>query len=158
MSGDLTITVANLEPLVGRLNGSAALLEAELLTAMQRVTLQVQHDAMAVSPVDTGTLRRAWAVKATPLEGVVSNNVPYAPTMEYGRRPGAALPPDGALLGWLGRHGIPAEAEFVVRRAIARRGIAGKHMAQQALDKNRAGIMQEFQQAAQRFAAKVAGG
>lgn len=158
MSGDLTITVANLDPLLGRLNGSAGLLEAELLTAMQRSTLQVQHDAMEASPVDTGTLRRAWTVTATALEGVVSNNVPYAPTMEYGRRAGAAMPPEGALLGWMGRHGIPAEAEFVIRRGIARRGIAAKRMAAQALEKNRAGIEQEFAQAAQRFAAKVAGG
>lgn len=158
MSGELEMTVANLDPLVGRLNGSTALLEAELLAAMQRSTLAVQKTAMEVSPVDTGTLRRAWTVKATALEGVVANNVPYAPTMEYGRRAGAAMPPAGALLGWMGRKGIPAEAEFVVRRAISSRGIAAKRMAQQALERNRPGILEEFRQAALRFAQKVAGG
>lgn len=47
-------------------------------------------------------------------------------TIENGRRPGSKMPPPGALLGWMSRHNIPAEAEFVVRRAIGRNGLRGQ--------------------------------
>jgi hypothetical protein len=53
--------------------------------------------------------------------------------MEKGRRPGAKLPPKGVLLGWMRRHGIPAENEYVIRRAIARHGIEGDHVFEETL-------------------------
>lgn len=41
-----------------------------------------------------------------------------------GRPSGAKLPPKGALLAWMRRVGIPEAKEFVVRRSIAKNGIA----------------------------------
>lgn len=159
MSGDLTLTITNLDPLLARLNGASAIVQAELGTSMKRVTAQVEGTAKEISPVDTGTYRSAWTVtSATAALGVVSNNVPYAPEIEYGRGAGKPMPPEGALLGWMGRHGIPAEAEFVVRRSIGQIGIGARKIANLALARNVAGIQAEFQQAGQRIAQKVAGG
>lgn len=49
---------------------------------------------------------------------------PHALAVEYGRKPGQKAPPPGSLVesGWLGRHGFPDSAEFVVARKI---GIEG---------------------------------
>tara|TARA_R110001592_G_scaffold44309_3_gene142732 strand:- start:270 stop:620 length:351 start_codon:yes stop_codon:yes gene_type:complete len=41
------------------------------------------------TPVDTGTLKRAWQSKVEPYEGVVSNNVEYAEPVCFGNN----LPP-----------------------------------------------------------------
>lgn len=158
MSADgLEIDVSGVVALASRFEGASAVVEAELTTAMQRSVLAVQRDAMALSPVDTGTLRRGWTTAVTPLEGIVANNVPYAPYVEHGRPAGSAPPPPGALLGWMGRHGIDASAEFQVARAIGRRGIPGKRMAAQALERNAAGIRQEFELAGQRIASRLGG-
>jgi hypothetical protein len=56
-------------------------------------------------------------VRATALQSIF---------VERGRRAGARMPPGGVLLGWMGRHGIPPRAEFVIRRAIGRRGIRAR--------------------------------
>lgn len=55
--------------------------------------------------------------------------------MESGRRPGAPMPPPGALLDWLHRHGIDPKAEYPIRRAIARKGIPGTHAQAQAFNR-----------------------
>jgi hypothetical protein len=40
-----------------------------------------------------------------------------------GRPPGSKLPPKGVLLNWMQARGIPEEAEYPIRRAIAVNGI-----------------------------------
>ena len=54
------------------------------------------------------------------------SHVPEDIVIEEGRTPGKAMPPSGVLLDWMSRHGIPAEAEFPVRRAIGVRGLSGQ--------------------------------
>ncbi len=51
---------------------------------------------------------------------------PYDVTLENGRRPGATMPPGGALIPWMQRHGIPEEAEYPIRKKIGERGMAGQ--------------------------------
>ena len=58
--------------------------------------------------------------------------------IEMGRRAGAPMPPAGALLPWMERHGIAAELEFVVRRNISERGTQPFPFAAPALDENAA--------------------
>ena len=123
------------------LAGGTARLQDELLTAMQRSVALLQKDAMT----------------ATPVLGEVGSAVAYARYVEEGRRAGAAMPPPGALLGWMAGKGIPAEAEFSVRRAIAARGIVGKRMFANALAKNSPAIEREFSEALRRFAAGLGG-
>lgn len=49
-----------------------------------------------------------------------------AETIEHGRARGSAMPPAGQLLPWMARRGIPAEAEFPIRRKIAEEGLQGQ--------------------------------
>lgn len=48
---------------------------------------------------------------------------PYDEVIEHGRRKGAKMPPAGVLDEWMSTRGIPAEAEFLIRRSIAENGI-----------------------------------
>lgn len=48
---------------------------------------------------------------------------PYDVVIEGGRRRGATMPPQGVLLPWMGRHGIPEEAEYPIRKKIGREGL-----------------------------------
>lgn len=90
----------------------------------------VMRKAIRNSPVDTG-LMRASIIAAPPevdtsgqySEVVVGTDIEYAPHQEFGTRP--FWPPKGALEVWARRHGI---SEYLVRRAIARKGIKAKRM------------------------------
>lgn len=87
---------------------------------------------------DTRRLRNSLThrVRATAagVVGEFGSALPYAAANESGRRPGK-MPPRGVLVrsGWLRRHGIPDDREFVVRRAIARRGIEAQPFVGRAL-------------------------
>ena len=100
---------------------------------IERLALAGQRPAMEATPVDTGTARRGWMTEASGFQGRLYNDVEYVYYIDKGRSAGAAMPPAGALLAWMGRHGIPPEAEFVVRRGISERGIPPKNMSEQAL-------------------------
>lgn len=157
MATDLTIDAGGVAALASRFAGGPALLQAECKTAMQRSVLEVQRGAMEAAPVDTGTLRRSITAVAESFEGTVGTNLPYAQVVEFGRSAGAAMPPQGALLGWMGRKGIDASAEYVVRRAIALRGIAGKLFMTKTLAALEPQIRREFELALARVVAKLGG-
>lgn len=82
------------------------------------------------------------AGRGTPaLKGIVASDKAYAETVEKGRRPGKALPPEGVLIRWieekLGLEREDAlEAEYPIRRKIGRKGFEGVFMFQKALDEN----------------------
>lgn len=94
--------------------------------------------------VDTGNYRDSLFQSVTSRRGrlVLDVGPPerldiLGSTLEHGRRPGSRMPPPGVLLGWMARHGIPEEAEFPIRRKIARDGMNGQpfpHMAPAADD------------------------
>jgi len=90
---------------------------------MQRAGLLITRSAKVYSPVDMDKLRASIAPTIRiEREGVVlavGSPVKYAPYMELGTKP--HWPPPGALAVWARRHNI---SEFLVRRAIARRGTA----------------------------------
>lgn len=65
------------------------------------------------------------------------------------------MPPSGALLGWMRRHGIPAEQEYIIRKRIATRGIAPRPYLVPALDENEPAIQREFDLAADRALAEL---
>jgi hypothetical protein len=65
------------------------------------------------------------------------------------------MPPAGALIGWMTRHGMDTRMEFALRRAIARRGIPEKRFLRGALEQNRARIEGYFQEAAQNIIKQV---
>ena len=99
----------------------------------QRASLIVLQEARtnAFQFHDTGALTRSIEARVSDL--TVTVEVPlvqptsaYANVMELGRHADRHPPPVSAIQGWVRRHGIPAEAAYVVARAIGRRGIQGR--------------------------------
>lgn len=108
----------------------------------------VRDDVRGFAPADLGAFRRSviYRTRQSGVEvsgEVFSTDKPTAKVavIEYGRRPNKPMPPAGALLGWMARHGIPADREFLVRRKIGRDGIPGRFPFRKAFTK-RKGLLQ----------------
>ena len=69
------------------------------------------------------SVARSLSYEVHGFQATVISTLPVA--VEVGRRPGAPLPPLGAIAAWASRHGIAARP-FVLARAIARRGVRGR--------------------------------
>jgi phage gpG-like protein len=137
------------------LSNSGPVIDREIKTALTKSGLVVEGRAKELAPVDTGKLRQSITTQVRTDSALVGSNLQYAPTMEFGRRPGATMPPAGALIGWMTRHGMDTRMEFALRRAIARRGIPEKRFLRGALEQNRARIEGYFQEAAQNIIKQV---
>jgi len=157
MATGIDIDASEIAALASRLGNVQPMLEVELKEAMISSLAMLQHDAMEATPWQTSTLRRSYKLEPAPTawSGTLVNRTTYAKVVEEGRRPGAPMPPKGSLLNWMKAKGIDPKAEFVIRRAIGRRGIPGRWMMRDALAKNRAGIEAEFQAAIVRLANKL---
>jgi phage gpG-like protein len=140
----LRVDAREIEELADRFIASNPVVARHLTVAMTRSTAQVQHDAMRLVPVDTGHLRRSITTNVTPTVGRVGTNVPYAPVVEMGRRPGARMPPLAPIAVWARRKGIPASAVYAIALAIHRRGIPARPYLGPALARNRNAINREF--------------
>ncbi len=81
----------------------------------------VRH-AKNEAPDDTGKLKRGVRFTFRGNRGIIESTAKHTPYVIRGRQPGT-FPPVSAILGWVGRHGMPASAAFPVARAIAERGI-----------------------------------
>ncbi len=57
-------------------------------------------------PVDRSTYRREWHFDDTREGASVYNSSPHAGVIEYGRRPGARMPPLAAIEAWVHRKGL----------------------------------------------------
>lgn len=119
--------------------------QSSSVTAIKNVVntsaVKITANAKDRCPVDLGRLRASIAMNPSygGLEVEVGTNVEYAPYVEFGTRGGVkvpaelaqfaeqykrgnGMPPEGVLIGWMQRHGIPASAEYVIRRAIQKKG------------------------------------
>jgi hypothetical protein len=153
---ELDIDASEAERIATAFSGTQPLLDAELLTAMTRSTAQLHGDVVAATPVWQGTARRSTTKTATPREGKVGTNLVHGIVQqETGRRAGAAAPPVAAIMPWVTSKGMPAEAAFVVARAIGRRGIPARRLYTNAVARHRGAIQAEFNNAVQRFIAKL---
>lgn len=135
-------------------------LSRSLATIGDLVVRNAQTNLQRSGAVDTQDTLQGFRTRITPgrdgsftLE--VSNASPGASATEYGRDPGSRMPPEGALLGWMARHGIPETMEFVLRRSIARNGITARPFLRPAVDQTRGPMHTEMQQAARRAAVRV---
>jgi hypothetical protein len=119
-------------------------------TGMERATMIVERSAKQKVKRDTGHLRRSIMrrviKRADEVVGQIGSNAPHAYNVEMGRKAGSRMPPKGALLDWMRRHGIDAEMEYVVRRAIARKGIEEAPYLRPAVKDNLALIRRELGQ------------
>lgn len=106
------------------------------LGAMQGLAI-VQRRTSAAGAVHTGAFKQRWTVVREPDGALLHNSAGYASVIERGRRAGSRAPPARALARWakLKLHLSEEEAEragFLIARAIAKRGIPGKHILRDA--------------------------
>lgn len=116
--------------------------EQAIKPIVNRTAMRITRKAKQRVRKDQGRLGSSIAMRPYHggLEVEVGTNVPYAPYIEFGTAKGVDItpgyeqfaaqfkgsgkwPPPGALLEWMKRHGIPAEAEFLIRRKIGTEGI-----------------------------------
>ncbi len=121
---------------------------------MAGITEMLRREVMTRTPVGaSGNLRGSIFTEIKgegrdALRGVVASRAPYAGYVEFGRRPGGAMPPwrEGSPLHrWVvrnleSRDGDFESTAFLVARAIARRGIPGRRMFARAFEDNRSRI------------------
>jgi len=104
-----------------------------LMGLRQAVLLVERHAKLnATESVDTGALRASITPEIRvegegTIVGVVGSNLEYAPFVEFSCR--AHWPPPGALARWAERHDMD---EYLVARAISRRGTKGTHFLENA--------------------------
>jgi len=159
MAAAIEIDASRVMALADRFRQGPETVDREFLKAMQLSVFAIEAEAKEIVPKDTSDLVRSITSTATPVEGRVgTNKIAYAQVMEYGRRPGAAMPPQGALLEWMRRKGIDQSLEYVIRRAIARNGIAGRHYMQKAFEKLKPQVERNFALASEAVARQLAGG
>lgn len=121
--------------------GLQTVARAELMLLGIKIAKEAQANLQQVGAVDTQRLFRALdpngrAVNVTNRRGKLTLTVdpragnpsvePYDVVVENGRRAGAKMPPRGALLPWMARHGWDEADEYILLRSIARKGIKGR--------------------------------
>lgn len=139
--------------------------------AMAEITEMLKREVMARTPVGaSGNLRGSIFTEIkgenpSVLRGVVASRAPYAGYVEFGRRPGGAMPPwrEGSpLYRWVvrnleSRDGNFESAAFLVARAIARRGMRGRRMFARAFEENQGRIDKRIRELVDEIARRVGG-
>lgn len=161
MSDAFNVDVVGLEGFLQRMNGAGKIVTEELATAGKRSGFLVERLAKSRARVWRGLLRRsitsATTVSPFAITTTVGTNVPYARTMNYGRTPGAKMPPVSAIAEYLRSKGKDPKAAFAVARSIAQRGIKGDHFLTGALEELKPRIRKEFADARTRAIARLRG-
>ena len=151
---EFSVTIKGMDDLMAKVSTIAE--GAAIKRYMNRVWMEMLGETQRTVRQDIGTLALSFTANhltnkgitkmdgaAIPLWGRVGTPMIYGAVLNYGRRPGAKMPPKDALLIYMRRHGIPEELEFVVRRAIGRHGIKADHFFENAV-KHTEGKMDEF--------------
>jgi Bacteriophage HK97-gp10, putative tail-component len=162
------------EAFLSRVQRSPEEFERQMRQTLQASLILIEADARTNAPQDTRRLSGSITNQITGsypnLIGEVGPGVRYGRFVEFGRRPGARMPPVDALIGWVRRHWHPitqrrrgvsqstlrSEA-FVLARSIQRRGIQPQPFMQRAYASNRARIMAGFARLGLRVTAYLAG-
>jgi hypothetical protein len=133
MPPPLIIEVRGLDALLRKLDGKV-LVDPAMHGLLTKSSLFAERQTRQNAPRDTGALARSISSEVRPLAARVFSPLAYATVMEFGRRPGARMPPPEALRGWARRKGYSGSL-FVLARAIARRGIKGRFFMRKAAKK-----------------------
>ena len=79
--------IQGLDELIKGLDKSSSNYGKEAKKVLNTVGMKLKAKVTLKTPVDTGVLRKSWRYKTiSENEGIVSNNVHYAPHIEYGHR------------------------------------------------------------------------
>jgi hypothetical protein len=164
VSDSFVMTIPDLRNWQAELQRFPKTLDAELYRSARVVAFQGEGlSKQYVKRGPTGNLANTiYSDAKLQSDGVIAifgASAAYAINVEEGRRAGAKMPPQGALLPWMAAVGIPEEAEFVVRRAIARKGIPPAPFISKAFAQMQASgfIVQQFESAVDRALQKLGG-
>lgn len=83
------------------------------------MVVQAEIASVARAPVDRGTYKNSFRFEDIPDGAVAYNFQMYAPIIEYGRRPGARMPPVQAIYEWVRRKQIGTEFTGPIQAAAA---------------------------------------
>jgi len=175
------------EAFLARLQTTPEQMERDMRRTLQASLLLIEADARQIVPQDTRRLAGSINGRITGtypnLIGEVGPDVNYGRFVEFGRRPGARMPPVDALIGWVTRHWYAAfigplrqgqlrprraagpgvsqamirNRAFALARAIQRRGIPPRPFMVPAFEHNRARIEAGFARIGLRVVAHLAG-
>lgn len=122
------ITISGLEEFRAALADTAGLAEVERTVGEAGLYVEKRVRERSFATHDTAATARSWTTDHEGLRATVYSPLISAAIEEEGRRPGAKMPPPGALAGWARRHGFPvtAGALYALARRIARRGRPGR--------------------------------
>lgn len=161
MATRIEIEADDIRQLAAQLRQALRVVHEESAVAMERGAILVRNEAkrniQRQNAIDTGQLLNSIAYErpVQPFEAKVGTNKVYARRVEEGTPAGEPMIPQGELLPWMARHGIPAEREFLVRRSIQRKGIRARPFLHPALESNRTAINREFAAANRRVAQRL---
>lgn len=157
---DFEVRFTNLDGFVRKYANAERIVREEMVGGIRRIVLAGEALSKKFVRTDTHNLQRSITSTVTQaggdVRGVWGTNVSYGKVIEFGRRPGAAMPPAGALIGWMRRHGIDASAEFVVRRAIGAHGIKAVSFMKRALTEIKPAAHREMEAVVQRIIHRLA--
>lgn len=154
---------------IKKLNAYDEISTREVTTAMEQSVTTLESAIKPLTPVFRGRLRGSIAsqvIREGPgsIVGKVGSTLKdedYPAVMEFGRRPGAKMPPPSALERWV--HlvlGVPTSeargAAFTVARAIARKGIKGRRFMQRGFEASKGKIKDYFDAALERITERLA--
>ena len=135
--------------------------DARLKTAMTKSVIAVESAIVPNVPVGVSSRLRNSIASEVVHEGPLSiigkvgstlKGEEYPMVMEFGRRPGATMPPPQALERWVHLQlGVSVEeaprVAFLVARAIGRRGIKGREFMKKGWEKSQGAITGYFNEA-----------
>ena len=101
----IKIDTKGLGDLLDKVNNLSPRIDQAVMSAMSDEGMSWRDDVRANTPVDTGDLRRSWALTGPDKKGLkfemdLANNLEYAECVEYGHRqePGRFVPAIGKRL------------------------------------------------------------
>jgi hypothetical protein len=166
--GDLVgydVEMIGLEDQLRRMRGADALIDKELTQAMTQSVLTLEARIKPLTPVFRGRLRGSIGSQVRregvgSIVGIVGSslNEVYPAVMEFGRRPGAAGPPSGALERWAHLVLGDGRLAYVVARSIHRKGIKGRQFMKRGFEAGKGAINQFFAHALERIAQGLSNG
>lgn len=162
------IEINGLAEQIKRLNGYDALADRHLTHAMNQSVVTLESAIKPLVPVFRGRLRGSIASQVIRQPDSVVGKVgstlkaeTYPVVMEFGRKPGAKMPPPSALERWV--HlvlGVPDDqapgVALTVARSIARKGIKGRRFMQRGYEASKTAIVRYFSVALQKIADDLA--
>jgi len=156
------IELKGFEEQIAKLKQVDRLIDRRFKPAFHGSVIGIQSHARRGAPVFRGRLRNSIASEVSGfgsnLVGKVGSTIreEYPEVMEFGRKPGAKMPPPAALERWVQLQlkvpkGLSKGVAFVVARSIGRKGIKGRRFMTKAVDATKVRVGMLLRHALQQF-------